>query len=107
MRVDIGDILEAGVEEGKITFSLLSLVDRHLAEGLGDARKVEGMGVVPPRGKLLPPWTRGLRPVSKSAVNEAALRFTERATKDQNAVGEAVKNSVMIYCRPDAAVGPG
>jgi bifunctional DNA-binding transcriptional regulator/antitoxin component of YhaV-PrlF toxin-antitoxin module len=39
MRVEIGDILEAGVEDGKIIFTPKSLVDRHLAEGLEDARK--------------------------------------------------------------------
>jgi len=38
MHVEIGDFLEAGVEHGKITFTPKSLVDRHLAEGLEDAR---------------------------------------------------------------------
>ncbi len=38
-HIEIGDILEAGVEDGKITFTPKSLVDRHLAEGLEDARK--------------------------------------------------------------------
>ena len=37
MHVAIGDILEAGVEKGKITFTPKNLVDRHLAEGLEDA----------------------------------------------------------------------
>lgn len=39
MHVEIGDILEAGVEDGKITFTPKSLIDRHLAEGLEDMRK--------------------------------------------------------------------
>jgi AbrB family looped-hinge helix DNA binding protein len=39
MHVAIGDILEAGVENGKITFTPKSLVDRHLAEGLADLRE--------------------------------------------------------------------
>jgi AbrB family looped-hinge helix DNA binding protein len=39
MHVEIGDILEAGVENGKIVFTPKSLIDRHLAEGLEDARK--------------------------------------------------------------------
>jgi AbrB family looped-hinge helix DNA binding protein len=39
VRIEIGDFLEAGVEDGKITFTPKSLVDRHLAEGLEDARK--------------------------------------------------------------------
>jgi AbrB family looped-hinge helix DNA binding protein len=37
--VEIGDILEASVQGGKITFTPKSLVDRHLAEGLEDIRK--------------------------------------------------------------------
>jgi AbrB family looped-hinge helix DNA binding protein len=39
VHIEIGDILEAGVEDGKITFTPKSLVDRHLAEGLEDWRK--------------------------------------------------------------------
>ena len=39
VRVEIGDLLEAGVEDGKIIFTLKSLVDRHVAEGLEDARR--------------------------------------------------------------------
>jgi len=39
MHIEIGDILEAGVEVGKIIFTPKSLVDRHLAQGLKDARK--------------------------------------------------------------------
>ena len=35
----MGDILEAGVEDGKIIFIPKSLIDRHLAEGLDDCRK--------------------------------------------------------------------
>lgn len=36
--VDIGDLLEAKLENGKITFTPKSVVDRHLAEGLQDLR---------------------------------------------------------------------
>lgn len=39
IRVEIGDLLEAGVENGKITLTPKSLIDRHLAEGLEDARQ--------------------------------------------------------------------
>ena len=39
VHVEIGDLLEASVEDGKITFTPKSLVDRHLAEGLEDLRK--------------------------------------------------------------------
>jgi AbrB family looped-hinge helix DNA binding protein len=37
VHIEIADILEADVEDGKITFTPKSLVDRHLAEGLKDA----------------------------------------------------------------------
>ena len=39
IKVEIGDLLEAGVEGGKITFTPKSLMDRHLAEGLEDAKQ--------------------------------------------------------------------
>jgi AbrB family looped-hinge helix DNA binding protein len=35
-RVGIGDLLEVGIENGRITFTPKSLVDRHIAEGLVD-----------------------------------------------------------------------
>ena len=44
MNVEIGDILEAGIEDGKIIFTPKSLVDRHVAEGLEDARKARTHG---------------------------------------------------------------
>ena len=36
--VNIGDVLEAQVEKGKITLTPKTLVDRHLAESLADFR---------------------------------------------------------------------
>jgi AbrB family looped-hinge helix DNA binding protein len=36
VRLDIGDLLEASLENGKITFTPKTVVDRHLAEGLED-----------------------------------------------------------------------
>jgi len=39
VRVEIGDLLEANVEDGKITFTPKSLIDRHLAEGLEDLKQ--------------------------------------------------------------------
>jgi AbrB family looped-hinge helix DNA binding protein len=39
VHVEIGDVLEANVEDGKITFTPKSLIDRHLAEGLEDIRE--------------------------------------------------------------------
>jgi AbrB family looped-hinge helix DNA binding protein len=38
VRVEIGDLLEAKVEDGKITFTPKSLIDRHLAEALEDVK---------------------------------------------------------------------
>ena len=37
--IHIGDLLEASVERGKVTFSPKSVVDRAIAEGLEDIRK--------------------------------------------------------------------
>ncbi len=37
VHIEIGDFLEAGVENGKIIFTPKSLVDKHLAEGMEDA----------------------------------------------------------------------
>jgi bifunctional DNA-binding transcriptional regulator/antitoxin component of YhaV-PrlF toxin-antitoxin module len=39
VKVEIGDLLEASVERGKITFTPKSLIDRHLAEGLEDLKR--------------------------------------------------------------------
>jgi AbrB family looped-hinge helix DNA binding protein len=36
VRLDIGDLLEASFENGKITFTPKTVIDRHLAEGLDD-----------------------------------------------------------------------
>ena len=34
VRLDIGDLLEASFENGKITFTPKTVIDRHLAEGI-------------------------------------------------------------------------
>lgn len=39
IRVEVGDLLEAGVEGGRITLTPKSLIDRHVAEGLEDLRQ--------------------------------------------------------------------
>jgi AbrB family looped-hinge helix DNA binding protein len=39
VHIEIGDFLEAGVLDGKITFTPKTLIDRHLAEGLDDLKK--------------------------------------------------------------------
>ncbi len=36
--VEVGDLLEAKVENGKIVFTPKSIIDRHLAEGLDDLK---------------------------------------------------------------------
>ncbi len=38
MHIEVGDFLEVGIENGAITFKPKSLIDRHIAEGLEDAR---------------------------------------------------------------------
>ena len=35
-RLDVGDLLEASFENGKITFTPKTVIDRHLAEGIED-----------------------------------------------------------------------
>jgi bifunctional DNA-binding transcriptional regulator/antitoxin component of YhaV-PrlF toxin-antitoxin module len=37
--VDVGDLLEARVERGKITYTPKKLIDRDLAEGLDDLKR--------------------------------------------------------------------
>jgi AbrB family looped-hinge helix DNA binding protein len=39
IRVEVGDMLEARVERGKITLTPKSFVDREIAEGLADLKK--------------------------------------------------------------------
>ena len=39
VRVEVGDLLEAKVEDGKITFTPKTLIDRRVAEGLEDLRQ--------------------------------------------------------------------
>jgi AbrB family looped-hinge helix DNA binding protein len=39
VRLDIGDLLEASFENGKITFTPKTVFDRHLAEGIEDLAK--------------------------------------------------------------------
>lgn len=39
VHIEVGDLLEASVEGGRITFTPKTLVDRHVAEGLEDLRR--------------------------------------------------------------------
>ena len=39
VHLEVGDLLEAGIEDGKITFTPKSLIDRRLAEALSDLKQ--------------------------------------------------------------------
>jgi len=39
LRVEVGDLLEAKADRGKVTFIPKSAIDREIAEGLDDIRK--------------------------------------------------------------------
>lgn len=66
VHVEIGDFLEASVEDGKITFTPKSLVDRHLAEGLEDSKQRRTHG----------PYTN-----AKDAIKELGTRAKRHAKK--------------------------
>jgi len=68
-KVDIGDILEARVENGKITFTPKSLIDRHLAEGLEDAK----------RGRTHGPYATAGAAIK--ALEGRAKRYVKRPSK--------------------------
>ena len=38
LKLDVGDLLEASIVDGKLTFTPKSLIDRHIAEGLDDLK---------------------------------------------------------------------
>jgi AbrB family looped-hinge helix DNA binding protein len=63
--LDVGDILEAKVERGKITLTPQALIDRRIAEGLEDIRK----------GREHGPY---------SSVAEALAAFRKRTRKSSN-----------------------
>ncbi|MGA8273858.1 MAG: AbrB/MazE/SpoVT family DNA-binding domain-containing protein [Candidatus Sulfotelmatobacter sp.] len=44
VRLDVGDLLEASFENGKITFTPKTVVDRQLAEGLEDLARGRSHG---------------------------------------------------------------
>ena len=60
--LNVGDLLEARIERGKITFTPKALVDRGIAEGLEDIRK----------GRVHGPYR---------SVAEAMKAFQERTSK--------------------------
>ena len=73
MHVEIGDILEAGVENGKIVFTPKSLIDRHLAEGLEDARKGRTHGPYGSAEEAVSALESRAKRMRKSTGHEVAL----------------------------------
>jgi AbrB family looped-hinge helix DNA binding protein len=66
VHIEVGDFLEADVEDGKITFTPKSLIDRHLAEGLEDARQGRTHGPYETAGAAIAALdARAKRPVKK------------------------------------------
>ena len=51
--IGVGDLLEAKVEKGKITFTPKSVIDREIAEGLEDLRKGRTYGPYNTAGEML------------------------------------------------------
>jgi AbrB family looped-hinge helix DNA binding protein len=64
--VGIGDLLEARVEKGKITFAPKTVLDRHLAEGLEDLK----------RGRTHGPYVS-----AKDAIAALGVRAKKRAKR--------------------------
>jgi AbrB family looped-hinge helix DNA binding protein len=64
--VDVGDLLEARVEDGKITFTPKTLIDPHLAEGLDDMKRGRTHGPYATAAEAVAALeTRARRPVKK------------------------------------------
>ncbi|MEK7405467.1 MAG: AbrB/MazE/SpoVT family DNA-binding domain-containing protein [Acidobacteriota bacterium] len=53
VRIGVGDLLEARVERGKITFTPKSVVDREIAESLEDYKKGRSYGPFPTAGQTI------------------------------------------------------
>jgi AbrB family looped-hinge helix DNA binding protein len=65
VRIEIGDLLQADVENGKIVFTPKSLIDRHVAEGLEDARQGRTHGPYASAGEAVAALEARLRRRSK------------------------------------------
>jgi len=77
--VEIGDVLEASVQDGKITFTPKSLVDRHLAEGLEDIRKGRTHGPYESAAAAIQALdARAKRLVKKKSADETSLHRESR-----------------------------
>jgi AbrB family looped-hinge helix DNA binding protein len=68
-RVDVGDLLEASFENGKITLTPKTAIDRHLAEGLEDIA----------RGRTHGPYS-----TATEAISALELRTDDRKTEKRN-----------------------
>jgi AbrB family looped-hinge helix DNA binding protein len=69
VHLDIGDLLEASFENGKITFTPKTVIDRHLAEGLEDVA----------RGRTHGPYTSAAEAIS--ALESRAGKAKKKARK--------------------------
>lgn len=63
VRLDIGDLLEASLENGKIVFTPKTVIDRHPSEGMEDI-------------------AQGWKAEQETQETEMKVRFTERADED-------------------------
>ena len=69
--LDIGDILEAKVERGKITLTPQALIDRRIAEGLDDIRKGREHGPYSSVAEALAAFRKRTRKSSKGSKRVA------------------------------------
>ncbi len=67
LPVSIGDLLEARVENGKITLTPKALIDRELAEGLQDIRKGRTYGPYESGAEMV----RALHRITRSSGGKA------------------------------------
>jgi bifunctional DNA-binding transcriptional regulator/antitoxin component of YhaV-PrlF toxin-antitoxin module len=70
IRVNVGDLLEAGVDRGKITFTPKSAVDRGIAESLTDFKEGRAYGPFETHAELL-----------KSLHDEAAKLHSKKTSR--------------------------
>ncbi|MBI4469191.1 MAG: AbrB/MazE/SpoVT family DNA-binding domain-containing protein [Acidobacteria bacterium] len=69
--VDVGDLLEAHVERGKITLTPKTVVDREIAEGLADIKKGRTYGPFSSAEELLHSLHRNVRKMKKKSKSAA------------------------------------
>jgi AbrB family looped-hinge helix DNA binding protein len=71
MRINVGDVLEASVQKGRITLVPKSLVDREIAEGLEDLKQGRTYGPYSSAAEMIASLHRM---TSQSARRKAAKR---------------------------------